>query len=163
MEDATDAELNTENILDVNGYRWNTSNGGATAGGAQEGSSGSSNGLLVNVEDLDGKTLTYDQINGNTFDIYIGGSLTPETRAVITTTEYGAVNFYMVWDGYVPYDNTEYKIVPVGGATLPLQDGDAWVYNGSESKFKPTPTVPTVVVTEFPASPDANTLYIKVV
>ncbi|MCP3674967.1 MAG: hypothetical protein GY829_10935, partial [Gammaproteobacteria bacterium] len=44
-----------------------------------------------------------------------------------------------------------------------LKEGDAWVYNEAEQKFKPKPVVPTVVVTEFPAEPDANTLYIKVV
>ncbi|MCP4340093.1 MAG: hypothetical protein GY799_14690 [Desulfobulbaceae bacterium] len=61
----------------------------------------------------------------------------------------------------------EFKMEDATDAELnsgtPLKEGDAWVYNEAEQKFKPKPVVPTVVVTEFPAEPDANTLYIKVV
>lgn len=50
----------------------------------------------------------------------------------------------------------------VSGELSVLKEGDVWMYNEAESKFKPQPSIPTIVVTDYPSTPTPNTLYIKV-
>ena len=163
MEDATDADRNLDPVtnLDPDGYRFKVSPSQTFAGDITP---QQFQGWWSNVLDLDNKTIPLSGLDGVEVDVYYDNNA---PFRVTMLTNFVGVNAYS-WDGIgdirpLLETVTDVKFVPVDAARVPLQDGDAWVYNGSESKFKPTPTVPTVVVTEFPASPDANTLYIKVV
>jgi len=171
MEDATDASLNVSSNLDPLGYSWDASNGGmGNQGGLELTPAFDSFPVTVyaNKLDIDGKEPPVEYFNGAEVDIYLDGTFA-YTKTIAVESYVPVVDFpedivwLITWDGLVFQSYQSIKFVPTNVVEIPLQEGDTWVYNESEGKFKPTPAVPTVVVTEFPAEPDANTLYIKVV
>ncbi|MCP3675256.1 MAG: hypothetical protein GY829_12395, partial [Gammaproteobacteria bacterium] len=157
--DATDAELNIATDTDVS---FNTISSSPQSGDGRYYQPISPTGPMVcSKVDSNGVTVNAELFNNQLCNIYYGGSSTPSVTEVVTATvksntiEFSFDDIILVSGGF--------RVETVNGIKQPLQDGDAWVYNEAEQMFKPTPAVPTVVVTEFPASPKANTLYIKVV
>ena len=163
MEDATDADRNLDPVtnLDPDGYRFKVTASQTNAGDITP---QQYQGWWSNVLDLDNKTIPLAGLDGVEVDVYYDNAA---PFRVTMLTNWVGINAYS-WDGIgdirpLLQTVTDVKFVPVDAARVPLKDGDAWIYNEAESKFKPNPVVPTVVVTEFPETPDANTLYIKVV
>ena len=138
MEDATDAERNLDPVtnLDPDGYRFKVSPSQSNAGDITP---QRLQGWWSNVLDLDNKTIPLSGLDGVEVDVYYDNNA---PFRVTMLTQWVGINAYS-WDGIGdirPLLNTvtDVKFVPVDAARVPLQDGDAWVYNGSESKFKPT-------------------------
>lgn len=165
MQDATDAELNiVVGIIPEQGLQWDYGSSSDSGKWFSSSPSNTGNGIKANPEDKNGVVTNLMELDGYIVDILtddMGDFLNVTLEAIDILGVYTLLRFNGIPSVFASGSITILDAgVPV---KEPLQDGDAWVYNGSESKFKPTPTVPTVVVTEFPASPDANTLYIKVV
>ncbi len=166
LEDATDVELNSTatSIL----YRW----GGVGGGVTDQGGTGVINYIIdgvstrvvsVNGIDLDGNVMDAEALNGTTVGISIDGGDIEFATIIVELLVPSFPTYYLLWDNAEDYTDKLMILTIYGTGDIPLQEGDALVYNSTKQKFKPTPAVPTVVVTEFPASPKANTLYIKVV
>jgi hypothetical protein len=153
MEDASDATRTP-----AGGYYWDGEASSAPAGkywkfstpNVAKYSQTDANGLVIDVATLAGQE-AYITYGGVTFIVTLEGYSDNTSK-------------FIGWSGeqVIVTGGGGITINPVSSAVLaPLAKGDAWVHDGNG--FVPKPVVPTLVVTEFPVEPDANTLYIKVV
>ena len=134
MEDASDAERNSSVVgVPVEGYLYNM--GDYLNVGEASHSIYGSDELYINTVDSLGNTFILDEMQGPLTITYSNGTVfnvTP-TKAVVK-----GQHFSLDWAGLSAgglVGVTTVRIELVGVGTLPLVDGDAWVY--SESKFKP--------------------------
>ncbi len=155
MQDATDAELNGGSNLDPLGYSWDASNGGMGSQGGLELTPAFDSfpvTVYANKLDIDGKEPPVEYFNGAEVDIYLDGAFA-YTKTIAVESYIPVVDFpenyvwLITWDGLVFQAYQSIKFVPTNVEEIPLQDGDAWVYNSSEQMFKPTQIGSTTNIT----------------
>jgi len=159
MEDASDAaRIHTANTPT---YQWNSLDAALPDGAFIF----SNTSVGFNFTDSVAAEVSSDDLIGNVFWVSFDDG--PLIEVTVLYSSVGAIGMAITWDGidaqgHAPTSSFKMYLPSQINAPDDLSNNDAWVYDSGYSKFVPKPVVPTIVVTEFPASPDANTLYIKV-